>query len=167
MSLWYVVFSRPRQEKVAKANLDRQGFRTYLPMIKHPKRRRGRWVDVIEPLFPRYLFIELEFGEQDISPVRSTFGVVDFVRFGLWPASAPGGFVESLIADEDPVLACHCIGTQPFKQGDRVTIVAGPLAGTSAIFEEPTGEGRVALLLELLGRTNRVMVDRNEIVLDT
>lgn len=166
MSSWYVVFSRPRQEKVAKANLDQQGFRTYLPMLKHPKRRRGRWVEVIEPLFPRYLFIELEFGEQDISPVRSTLGVVGFVRFGLWPAAAPSDFVESLIAAEDPVLACHCMGSQPFKRGDRVTIVAGPLAGTTAIFEEPTGEGRVALLLELLGRTNRVMVERDGIVSD-
>ena len=166
MSSWYVVFSRPRQEKVAKANLDRQGFRAYLPMLKHPKRRRGRWVEVIEPLFPRYLFIELEFGEQDISPIRSTFGVVDFVRFGLWPATAPSGFVESLIAAEDPVFACHNMGSQPFKHGDRVTIVAGPFAGTTAIFEEPTGEGRVTLLLELLGRTNRVMVDQNEIVSD-
>ena len=43
-------------------------------------------------------------------------------------------------------------------------IASGPFAGAEAIFDEPTGQGRVTLLLELLGRTHRVQVDRNRIV---
>jgi transcriptional antiterminator RfaH len=164
MSTWSVVFTKPRQEAVARENLVRQGFLAYLPMLKQSKRRRGRWVGVVEPLFPRYLFVALEFGVQDLSPIRSTLGVVDLVRFGLEPATVPGGVVESLMAAEDPSAACHLGRTEPFRKGDRVTIASGPLAGVEAIFQESTGKGRVCLLLDLLGQANRVQIDRNLIL---
>ena len=60
MRTWCAAFTKPRQEEVASENLTRQGFRTYLPRLKQPKRRRDRWIEVIEPLFPRYLFVELD-----------------------------------------------------------------------------------------------------------
>ena len=164
MKTWCAAFTKPRQEDVAREHLTRQGFRTYLPKIKQPKRRRDRWVEAIEPLFPRYLFVELDFGAQNISPIRSTRGVVGLVRFGPQPATAPMGFVESLMAAEDRVSACHVARLDPFRKGDQVIIASGPFAGAKAIFDEPKGEGRVTLLLELLGRTNRVQVDRHRIV---
>ncbi|WP_295455978.1 transcription/translation regulatory transformer protein RfaH [uncultured Thiodictyon sp.] len=164
MNTWSVVFSKPRQEAVARTNLERQGFTAYLPMLKRSKRLRGRWVDVVEPLFPRYLFVALEFGVHDLSPIRSTLGVIDLVRFGLEPATVPQGVVESLMAAEDPAAACHLGRTEPFHKGDRVTIAAGPFAGIEAIFEESTGKGRVLLLLDLLGQANRVQVDKNLIL---
>ncbi len=164
MRTWSVVFTKPRQEAVARENLARQAFLPYLPMLKQPKRLRGRWVEVVEPLFPRYLFVALDFGVQDLSPIRSTLGVVDLVRFGPEPATVPEGIVESLMAAEDPAAACHLVRAEPFQKGDRVTIAAGPFAGIEAIFEAPTGKGRVAVLLDLLGRVARVQIDRNHIV---
>ena len=164
MRTWSVVFSKPRQEHVARENLARQAFLTYLPMLKQSKRLRGRWVDVIEPMFPRYLFVALDFGVQDLSPIRSTLGVIDLVRFGLEPATVPPGIVESLMAAEDPASACHLARVEVFQKGDRVTIASGPFAGVEAIFEEATGKGRVALLLDLLGRSNRIQVDRNRVL---
>ncbi|WP_295392335.1 transcription/translation regulatory transformer protein RfaH [uncultured Thiodictyon sp.] len=161
MSTWSVVFTKPRQEALARENLERQGFAAYLPLLKQSKRRRGCWVEVVEPLFPRYLFVALEFGVQDLSPIRSTLGVIDLVRFGLTPATVPRGVVESLMAAEDPAAACHLGRHEPFRKGDRVTIAAGPFAGIDAIFEESTGKGRVSLLLDLLGQANRVQIDKN------
>ena len=40
---WYLVYSKPRQEELAKANLQRQGFVCYLPMARQPRRRMGKW----------------------------------------------------------------------------------------------------------------------------
>jgi len=164
MRTWCAAFTKPRQEEVASEHLVRQGFRVYLPRLKQAKRRRERWVEAVEPLFPRYLFVELDFGAHDISPIRSTRGVIGLVRFGPQPATVPPGFVESLMAAEDPASACHLEGLDPFRKGDPVVIASGPLAGTKAIFDEPTGQGRVRLLLDLLGRTNCIQVDRNQIV---
>lgn len=164
MKYWSAVFAKPRQEALAKDHLGRQGFRTYLPMLKQPKRRRGRWVEIVEPLFPRYLFVELELGAQDISPIRSTLGVVSLVSFGQRPAAAPKGFVESLMAAEVPDCGYCFARAQPFQKGEQVRVAAGPLAGVEAIFLEPAGEGRVALMLTLLGRANRIEIDADRLV---
>lgn len=167
MKTWSVVFTKPRQEQLARQNLERQGFVTYLPMLKHPKRLRGHWRDVIEPLFPRYLFIAVDFGHQDLSPIRSTLGVLKLVRFGLEPATVPHGLVETLMSAEDPLNACHLPTTERFRKGDRVTIGAGPFAGVEAIFEAPTAKGRVAVLLEILGRPTQVQVSKHDILYTT
>ena len=37
---------------------------------------------VVEPVFPRYLFVRLDFGVTNLAPIRSTLGVSDLVRFG-------------------------------------------------------------------------------------
>lgn len=55
----YAVHAKPRQEGVANDNLERQGYVTYLPKILVRKRRRDKWVKLVEPLFPRYLFIQV------------------------------------------------------------------------------------------------------------
>ena len=54
---WYLLYSKPRQEGVAVENLKRQGYETYLPLIRTRRRRQGQYVSLVEPMFPRYLLI--------------------------------------------------------------------------------------------------------------
>lgn len=77
MKSWYLVHTKIRQEAVALANLQRQGFECFLPLIWVEKLRRGNLQVVQEPLFPRYLFIRLGMGaeSQSWAPIRSTLGV--------------------------------------------------------------------------------------------
>ena len=72
--LWYLIATKPRQEAVALLNLERQGYRVQLPKVELRKRRRGKWQEVIEPLFPGYLFVALATGVDDTAPIRSTVG---------------------------------------------------------------------------------------------
>ena len=55
---WFAVYTKPRQEQVALENLERQGFRCFLPMAVNPYQRRSQRMPRIEPLFPRYLFLK-------------------------------------------------------------------------------------------------------------
>ena len=88
---WYVVHTKVRQEALALTNLNRQGFECYMPMIKLEKIRQRKTATVAEPMFPRYLFIRLDTSGsgQSWSPIRSTLGVSQLVRFG--GQSAGGG----------------------------------------------------------------------------
>jgi transcriptional antiterminator RfaH len=151
--VWFAVQARPRQESLARINLQRQGYRPYLPTIAMKKRRRGRWQNVVEPLFPGYLFVQLQQGADDFAPIRSTLGVRDLVRCGQRPLPVPARLVEHLQVsvghDEPPV---------PFQRGDRVRIEAGPLEGLAAVFEMPHEEDRAQVLVTLLGRISRVAV---------
>ena len=157
MRAWYLVYSKPQQERVALENLERQGYSAYLPLVRNRKRRQTRVVHVTESMFPRYLFVNLSDSTDDWGPIRSTLGVSNLVRFGNEAARVPEGLVERLRAREDEE------GLQPveapaFRRGDRVRIADGPLAGYEAIFHARSGKERVVLLLDLAGKLARLQV---------
>jgi transcriptional antiterminator RfaH len=156
MKTWYLIHTKPRQETVAEANLVRQSFETYLPRIRHSRRSRGKWSSVVEPLFPRYLFIRLELGQDNIAPIRSTLGVTRLVSFGAGPAVVPEVLIEALQAHADPETGVHTPDRNLFEQGGTVRILDGPFAGLSGIFQETKAQNRALILLDILGRAQRL-----------
>lgn len=158
MEKWYVLYTKPRQEEVAEINLQRQNYETYLPRIKQSRRRRGKWIEVIEPLFSRYLFIRLSLGIDDISSIRSTRGVTGLVRFGKEPAQVPSTLIDALIQKSDEKTGILIPNLPLFEKGDEVSIMDGPLAGLKGIYEASTAEERALILVDILGRANRVVL---------
>jgi transcriptional antiterminator RfaH len=156
---WYLVHTKPTRELVAEANLLRQGYEVYYPRLVRPMRVRGRWVDRVTSLFPRYLFLRLSVGHQAIAPVRSTVGVASIVRFGGDYAVVPDGIVDNLRARADCETGLHCLhGRSPFEPGSSVRIVAGVFEGLEGVFQRESGDERVVLLLGLLGRDTLVQL---------
>ena len=158
---WFAACCKPRQEAVAEENLLRQGFHTYLPRIRLRQRRRGHWVEVVEVLFPRYIFIRVDPERRSTATVRSTRGVTGLVRFGGQPAVVPDAVMDALKRREDAASGLHQDDRPAFSAGDAVKLVDGPLAGMEAVFTEKDGDKRVIVLLELLGKANKVSVSRD------
>ena len=163
MPHWYVIHTKPRQESQALENLERQGYTTYCPQITLSKRRRNAWHTVSEPLFPRYLFIQLTEGEDDFGPIRSTLGVSNMLRLGGKPAIIGNDIIETLQQQERDSAEVPD-AELPVKPGDRVRVMDGPFAGLEGIFLNNSKDARVVILMELLGRENRVSVDRDSII---
>ena len=158
---WFAVFCKPRQEGVAEENLLRQGFRVYLPRIRIRHRRRAQWIYSVEVLFPRYLFVRFDPERRSAAPVRSTRGAVGLVRFGGEPALVPDAVMNALMQREDSASGLHQDDCPPFRAGDPIRVVDGLLAGMDGIFTQQDGERRVIVLLDLLGKANRVTVSRD------
>lgn len=146
---------------MAQENLQRQGFEVYLPRIMARRRKQNRWVDAIEMLFPRYLFVRVDRLRQSTACIRSTRGAVGLVRFGLEPAVVPDRVMEAILAREDTSTGLHGQLRPGFRAGETVTMLEGPFAGMDGIFANEDGDERAILLIELLGKTNRVRVDRD------
>lgn len=163
MKHWYVVYTKPQQEVVADDHLKRQSFETCLPLIKEPRRIRRVWQEVIEPLFPRYLFIKLKLEADDVGPIRSTRGAIGLVRFSMVPTPLPEGFVEDLNQLADPSLGHHVSGQPLFTAGNFVKVLEGPLAGYTGIYQKDVGKKRALLLLDFLGRNNQVVFNYDQI----
>ncbi len=112
---------------------------------------------VQEPLFSRYLFIQLDECTQNWSPIRSTLGVSKLVSFGQQPAKVPPEFVQFLRhAPEQQVV-------RMFTKGDPVKISQGPLAGLEGVFQAQDGEQRAFVLVELLGKPHALKVLLDEV----
>jgi|GEM_PF-90865 len=153
---WYLIHTKPRQEALALTNLSRQGFECYMPMLRLQKIRQRKTALVAEPMFPRYLFIRLDASGsgQSWSPIRSTLGVNQLVRFGGQPAKVEGQLINSIRSREQ--------GTQAqalFSAGDNVTVADGPFAGLEAIYQNTDAESRSMILLNILSKPVSMRID--------
>ena len=149
---WYLVQSKPRNEARALENLLRQGYETYLPLIEVERLQRGKLFKNMEPLFPRYIFLHLEEGNDNWGPIRSTLGVAGMVRFGLAYATVPDPVIEAIRERTQE------IRESLFAPGDNIQIVSGPLVGLEGVFDISDGEQRSFVLLEFMQKQQRVSV---------
>jgi transcriptional antiterminator RfaH len=153
---WYLIHTKPRQEALALTNLSRQGFECYMPMLRLQKIRQRKIALVAEPMFTRYLFIRLDTSGsgQSWSPIRSTLGVNQLVRFGGQPAKVDGQLIDLIRSREQGTHA------QPlFTAGDNVTVADGPFAGLEAIYQNTDAESRSMILLNILSKPVAMRID--------
>jgi len=161
---WYLVRTKARGETTALKHLERQGFCVYFPRILQPRRVRSRWVDSVQPLFPRYLFLQLDVVRQSFRPVRSTVGVTNIVRFGDEYAIVPDEVVQELMNNADPETGLYRLREPPFVHGEQVRISEGPFDGLQGVFERYDGEERVVILLEVMGRVTEVRMALEQVI---
>jgi len=153
---WYLVHTKPRQEDVALANLQRQGYDCYLPQMRIERIRRRKVEIATEPMFPRYLFIRLDSSDQgkSWSPIRSSLGVSQLVHFGVRAAKVDDALVD-LLRQREQALPLDAM----FHSGDSVVITDGPFAGIEAIYQTADAERRAFILLEILSKPVSMQID--------
>lgn len=160
---WCVVSTKPRQEMVALSNLENQGYQVYLPRISVQKRRRDKWRSVSEPLFPGYLFVQLNLGQDSVAPIRSTHGVQGLLRFGAHIPSLDSSLIDWFKQHEQQQFEQPKTANDLFKPGAPVTILTGPFAGLQAVYEMSASSERALLLITLLGGQTRFQCHLHDI----
>jgi transcriptional antiterminator RfaH len=153
---WYLVHTKPRQEDVALANLQRQGYECYLPQMRIERIRRRKAEIATEPMFPRYLFIRLDSSDQgkSWSPIRSTLGVSQLVHFGARAAKVDDALVE-LLRQREQAMPLDAM----FHSGDSVVVTDGPFAGIEALYQTADADRRAFILLEILSKPVSMQID--------
>lgn len=74
---WYVLYTKPRNEKKVAQRLTESQFEVYCPLIETVKQWSDRRKKVKVPLFNSYIFVKLE--ERDMQTVLRDPGVLNFV----------------------------------------------------------------------------------------
>ena len=149
-SKWLLVYTKAREEKRAKKNLENQGFETFLPMVAYEKISQPKSIS-LEPMFPRYLFITINAERDNWAHIKSTRGVSHLVVFGDKFAEVPNSvvaFLKTKVDDNDIVR--QKITRQDFQKGDKLVINKGVFQGKEAKFLSMTGKERVRILLKLM-----------------
>jgi transcriptional antiterminator RfaH len=162
-SRWYVVQTQPHAETKAMGHLIRQGFAAYLPRYLKRRRHARRVEMVAAPLFPRYLFVTVDIETQRWRSIHSTTGVARLVCNGDDPAPVPADVVAALQRREDTAGFVTLERRQQFAPGERVRVVDGVFADNLGLFEGMADRERVAILLDLLGRKVRILLDEGAI----
>lgn len=120
---WWVLHTRPRQEKSLARELRQLHLSFYLPLIARRCHVRGRVMQSHIPLFPSYLF--LRGGDQDRLTALNTHRVVRSIAVSaqdeLWRDLRQ---VHTLIGSGAPITP-----EDRLEPGMLVEIRSGPLAG--------------------------------------
>lgn len=164
MNRWFVAETLPRQERVAEQNLQRQGFGTYLPVYRH-ERRHARKVDLVKrPLFPNYIFVDIDLEAARWRSVNGTVGCKRLISFGDTPQPVPDPVIAALHARTDAEGFIRMADPlDAFEPGTPARITDGPFADMVGLFQCRNDQMRVILLLDMLGRPTRVTVPANAI----
>jgi len=156
--LWYCVHAKSKREHLAVAALEKiVGIEAFTPRIEYIKSTRRGKVNWKEALFPGYLFVKCNHSEH-ARAIRYSQNVLRIIEFGRHAIPVP----EKLIAD----LKSHSPDNKPISFipdvniGDSIEIGSGPLQGLEGkVLEMPSGEERVKVLIEMLGKNQVVDVD--------
>lgn len=166
--LWYLVYTKPRQEQVALANLQQQGYLAYLPLFKvmqKPMRHDDAApAPTFEPMFARYVFFSPGNRRQSIAAARSTRGVSSIVSFGFEPATVGPAVVAAIRACEEDRKHADMAEISPFQPGCMARLRAAGLQGLQGMVHSVSVK-RVTLLLEILGRQKLVAVEHHQVEL--
>ena len=159
-SQWYVVQTQPGGEAKAASHLLRQGFEIYFPRYRKTRRHARRVDAVAAPLFPRYVFVKIDVTQQRWRAINSTCGVSQIVGRGITPTPVMHGVVEELRGREnaDGLFTLES-PVMRLKAGDSVRVLNGAFDACQGLFEARSDSDRVTILLDLLGRKVRVLLD--------
>ena len=160
---WYVIRTKPHQERQAEFHLSQLSVETFLPLLRQNKRIRRQEKTVVKPLFPRYLFARFDINDR-YRAVNYARGVLKIVEFGLRPAEVSESVIEAIRERlEDGYVTPK---TERFQKGQIVQIKGGPLTGLEAVFiREMTDQHRVLLLLKTLGLHAKLTIDNDQVTL--
>ncbi|NIS67490.1 MAG: hypothetical protein GTO12_00625 [Proteobacteria bacterium] len=145
---WYVIYTKPHSEDTAREQLEKKEISVFLPRIREVKFRRRRLEELVQPLFPSYLFARFVIPDEYYN-VKWAKGVKRIVGSGDMPLPLDDSIVTFLrgqVNEEGLVQSCSNL-----KHGDKVRIKQGPLEGLWGIVQgEIDAKQRVKILMDIL-----------------
>ena len=159
---WYAVQTQPNRENLAVEHLKRQGFSVWMPICERIIRHARKSKRVRRPLFPGYLFVNLDVETAQWRSINGTIGVNRIVSFGQRPAPVATQFIDALqnIEANEGLVAVNGDDLLP---GQDVEILSGPMAGAIAKLLSLEAGDRVTVLLNMLGHFVRGKILREHV----
>ena len=161
---WFAFRTRPRAEKRVDQLLKSTGFESYLPLVERMSQWSDRKKRVEYPVFPGYVFCQIE--RERLSDIVRTSGLVDVVRVGGRPALVREEELDSVRALLEgaqragtEVHAAHFL-----KPGEAVRVVSGPFEGLRGTLMEERGSLLVVVKIYTLRQAVGVQMDRRHLV---
>ena len=148
---WLVATSENGKQATARSFLLEQGFVVYFPRFRERRFYRGHKQFVESYLFGRYFFV-LFVPVWHV--IRTTCGVDDVFSNDEQPALLRDDVIAEIRSreDSDGVITIR----KGFRQGQRVRVKQGPLAGLIGTFERMTTRDREVAFFSILGQLTRV-----------
>ena len=153
MGFWAVAQTEHQREKTAKRFLEDDGYTVFLPLTYTGQLRQR-----LTPLFPSYLFVEIE---TRFYSIEHTVGVIQLLKSGDAPAAVPEKEIRKLKRQQrDGVIR---LPRRETEIGDAFRVLRGPFEGFDGLYDGLSGADRVWILLNLLGAQRRTEFQKQDV----
>lgn len=148
---WYVVYTKPRHEKKVHTRLTEKNIASILPTKKVLRSWHDRKKYVEEPLFPSYIFIQLNSMHDYYGGIEED-SVLYYVKTGKEIAR-----VSETIVDNIRLASSHGseieVSDQHFQPSRRLVIQHGVLTGLTGEFVKYENKKKLLIRVSLLQRS--------------
>ena len=142
---WYVLYTKPRQEKKVADSLNSIGIEVYCPLVTQMKQWSDRKKKVQVPLITSYVFVNIEEHQRE-----AVFKVSGIVRYLFWlgkPAVVRAVEIEALQQSLEGIVASFEVSA---LQNDTIyKIPDGPFQGFEGIVKNVNATTIQLLLVDL------------------
>jgi transcription antitermination factor NusG len=157
--LWLAAYTRARHECAVARQLESKDIAFLLPKFARTSRWSDRTMQVMAPLFPCYVFVNVSDGER--VRVLQTAGVVNILSMGDKPAP---------LRQEEVAMLRECVA-RPYavephellRVGQRVRVKQGPFAGWEGVLARKKNSARLVVGLEQIMQSVSVDLDGADI----
>ncbi|WP_374307211.1 transcription termination/antitermination protein NusG [Methylocella sp.] len=155
-TIWYVAYTAAKAERRAAKALERVGFKTFAPVMRVTRQRRGRRFSADRLVFPRYLFVGM-------APVctwlafREADGVLAVLSNDDRPLPVEASIIEGLRA----AMAGGAFAlreTEAIGPGSKVRIASGAFAGFEGVCTSALGDRRIEVVVKLFNQPTIVKI---------
>ena len=150
---WYGLQIRCGYEDKVKSWLEREPFPVsiLLPKVEVSEFKKGKRVKKLKPLFPGYLFVQMDLTPSIYFAVRKIPGVIRLLGYGNRPAEIDEADLrpfQEIAQLERPI---HLDQT-PFKPGDLVRVTEGSFMNfIGTVRQLDPKKGTVTVVMTILG----------------
>ncbi|QYJ00045.1 transcriptional activator RfaH [Thalassovita mediterranea] len=158
---WFAAQTLAGKENLAVSHLNRQGFETTCPQLWRTVRHARQTRRVLRPIFPGYVFVNVDMQRMRWRAIDSTVGVSRIVRFGDRPAALPTDLVENFKAQTGEDGAIEFEDT--LGVGDEIRVMSGAFQDWIGRIVDLPDNDRVKVLLGMMTRHVEVTLPRKQL----
>jgi transcriptional antiterminator NusG len=163
---WYVIHTYSGYENKVKTNLEHRIhsmdmgdkiFQVLVPTEEEIEIKNGKRHPVERKVYPGYVLVEMNMGDDSWYVVRNTPGVTSFVGMGTTPTPLSDAEVKAILRQIKLDAPKYKVA---FTKGEAVRVTDGPFTDLHGVVDEVNPErNKVKVLVSIFGRETPVELD--------
>ncbi len=163
MRKWYVIHTKPRNEKKVFEQIIRKDIEAYLPLIQTIRYWSDRKKKLMVPLFPSYVFVNAS-EEERIKAISNTYGAMKYVVYEKRPAIITDSEIKNIKLSLQAPEKIK-VEEKQIIEGDIVQITGGIFRGLTGYIKEIRGNYKLIVNIIELNSTFSVQLSSSEVKL--
>lgn len=142
-NFWHVCYVKPRSEKIVQRKLQEAGIKVFLPIVRQRRIYKNSKKTLHLPLFPGYIFVNIEPGNRHNITVLSE--VLRFIRFRDEYAKVSEEEILNLMLLVNNKDFTEVDSSLEYHKGEKVEVIDGPFKGIKGSLLNIQRKGEVVI----------------------